>query len=252
LKKILKSSPPNTLTLYESTNPTKKWEDFRNFNNGDDYSELKTLIFKDQGQLCAYCETRIENRQYTKQRIEHFNDKSNSTPNNNLHLKWDNIFGVCLGGSDIRNKENPQFRTPANLSCDAYKRKNITILNPLDMISFPNLFELDKRTCELKANIPNCQLLSFLDNPYSTTEDFVTNTIRDLNLNCDRLITDRHTIMVAYNQEIKKGRISKDKNVFKKLAQKWFSQRFPSFFTTRRILLGKEAEKFLLENHYNG
>lgn len=71
MKKILKSSPPNTLTLYEINNPTKKWEDFRNFNNAKDYSELKTLIFQDQGQLCAYCETRIENEQYEKQRIEH-------------------------------------------------------------------------------------------------------------------------------------------------------------------------------------
>ena len=252
MKKILKSSPPNVLILYEISNPTKKWEDFRNFNGGKDYSKLKILIFQDQGQLCAYCETRIENNQYEKQRIEHFNDKSNSTPINNLHLKWDNVFGVCLGGSDIRNKDNPQFRTPENLSCDAYKGKNITILNPLYMISFPNLFQLDRRTCELKANTSNCQLLSFLDNPYNTTEEFVTNTIRDLNLNCNRLTNNRYKILINYNQEIEKGRKAKDRNVFKKLAQKWFSKKFPSFFTTRRILLGKHAEEFLIRNHYRG
>jgi len=250
LKKVIKSSSCNVLTVYERKFPTNLWDDFYRYNYSKLYKRLKKQIFQEQGGICAYCESKVEEPH--KQRIEHFNDKSNSTRLKNLHLDWNNLIGVCLGGSNIRNKENPLFRTPANLSCDAFKDNHANILNPLDMLSFPNLFELDKRTCELKANIPNCQLLSFLDNPYSTTEDFVTNTIRDLNLNCDRLTTDRHKILIEYNKEIEKGRRINDRNVFKKLAEKWFSYRFPNLFTTRRILLGNHAEKFLKDNNYNG
>ncbi|CAA6802605.1 MAG: TIGR02646 family protein [uncultured Sulfurovum sp.] len=187
-----------------------------------------------------------------KQRVEHFEDKSNSTLLKNLHLDWNNLIGVCLGGSDIRNKENPPFRTPANLSCDAYKVNHANILNPLEIQAFPNLFRLNKRTCELEADIKSCKLITIPNNKYTTTEELVTQTIINLNLNCDRLTTDRHKILIAYNKEIGKGRQVQDREVFSKLVEKWFSKRFSNLFTTRRLLLGKHAELFLEKNNYDG
>ena len=244
MKRVLKSFSCNVLAVYEKKFPNSLWDDFYRHNESKLYKRLKKQIFQEQGGICAYCESKVEDTH--KQRIEYFDDKSNSTPLKNLHLYWNNLIGVCLGGSDIRNKEKPLFRTPANLSCDAYKANHATILNPLEIQAFPNLFKLDKRTCKLEANIGNCRLITLPNNPYPTTEEFVSQTIISLNLNCDRLTTDRHQIVIAYNKNIEKGRREKDREVFKKLAQKWFSQKFPSFFTTRRILLGRYAEEYLM------
>jgi len=250
LKKVLKSSSWNVLTIYEKKYPNNLWNDFYRYNNSRLYKRLKKKIFDEQGGICAYCESKILDSH--KQRVEHFDDKSNSTASKNLHLDWNNLIGVCLGGSDIQNKENPPFRTPANLSCDAYKVNHAKILNPLDIKASQNLFTLDKKTCSLEANIENCRLIMIPNNPYSTTEQFVTQTIINLNLNCDRLTTDRHKILIAYSKEIAEGRRVQDRAVFEKLAKKWFSKKHPSFFTTRRILLGSHAEKFLKTNNYNG
>jgi len=251
LKKIHKLSPCNVLSIYEKKYPTVKWDkeenNFKNYRRGTVYNRLKSKIFERQGGLCAYCESHVMD--IHKQRIEHFNDKSNSTPSNNLHLDWNNIFGVCLGGSDIRNKENPLFPTPDNLSCDAYKEhKHISymeILNPFDISAFPSIFKFDKRTHKLEVDEEKCQEAGI-----DTAK--VSNTIISLNLNCDRLTTERHQILINYNQEIEKGRKSGDKNVKKKLANKWFYQTYPSFFTTRRILLEEHAETYLKEHNFNG
>lgn len=250
MKRVTKSSSCNVLTVYEKKFPHNLWDDFYGHNGSKLYNRLKKQIYQDQGGLCAYCECQVTDTH--KQRIEHFNDKSNSTPSKNLHLDWNNVIGVCLGGSDIRNKENPQFRTPANLSCDAYKANHAKILNPLEIEAFPNLFTLDRKTCRLKAHSENCKQVTIPNNPYPTTKEFVTNTINELNLNCDRLTTDRHKVLIAYSREIEKGRRAGDREIFKKLAYKWFSQKFPSFFTTRRILLDKHAEAYLSSINFNG
>ena len=250
MKRVIKSSSCNVLTVYEKKFPNNSWDDFYRFNDSKLYKRLKKQIFQEQGGICAYCESKVEDAH--KQRVEHFDDKSNSTRLKNLHLDWNNLIGVCLGGSNIRNKENPPFRTPANLSCDAYKANHATILNPLEIQAFPNLFKIDKRTCKLEADTKNCKLVTVPNNSYPTTEEFVSQTIINLNLNCDRLTTARHKIIIAYNKEIEKGRKAHDREVFQKLAEKWFSQRFPSFFTTRRILLGNHAERILQRNNYDG
>ena len=233
--------------MYEKRYPDDKWDNFSNYSSGRLYKRLKKQIFQEQGELCAYCESKVE-KSY-KQRVEHINDKSNSTATDNLHLQWTNLIGVCLGGSDIQNRENPLFPTPANLSCDAYKgHKNISyeeILNPLETEAFPSLFKFNKRSHELEVNECKCQEAGI-------DTQFVKDTIVNLNLNCDRLKTARHQILIAYNREVEKGRKAKDREVMKKLANKWFSQKFPSFFTTRRDLLGKHAEEYLLRVNYNG
>jgi len=249
LKRVLKLSFCNVLTIYEKKYPTNSWDNFYIHNKSKLYKRLKKQIFEDQGKICAYCEVKVHN----KQRIEHINDKSNSTSTNNLHLDWNNLVGVCFGGSSPKSILYP---TPENLSCDSYKEhKSIShkeFLNPLEIKAFPNLFQFEKKTGKLKANIENCKLVVIPNNSYLTTEKLVHNTIINLNLNCDRLMTDRDKIFREYNKEIKKARISNNKNIKTELAYKWFSQKYPSFFTTRRILLGKYAEDYLKENNYDG
>jgi len=261
MKKIIKSSPPNVLTVFAHKYPRSLWDkgtdSFKDYNKGVLYQILKKNIFFTQGEICAYCECKVV--ESYKQRVEHINDKSNYNPLlitpwvHNLHLDWNNLIGVCFGGS---SPQNPLYPTPENLSCDSYKEtKSIThkqFLNPLAIQAFPNLFQFEKRTGKLKPHTENCELVIIPNNSYPTTEKLIEQTIINLNLNCDRLMMDRNEIFKKYNRKIAEGRKANDTNVQKKLAEEWFSQKFPSFFTTRRILLGKYAEEFLLQNNYDG
>jgi len=239
------------LTEYAQSHPQDNWDvDFRNSNQGNDYKTIKELIFNDQGDLCAFCENEVND--VHKQRLEHFHPKSDSNPNHNFALDWTNLIGVCFGGSDVDKTIHP---LPANLSCDAYKNHLIVknklplaceglLLNPLEFPAFPCLFELDKRTGELKSKdgyeefgIDNCH--------YSTIAELVEKTIEYLNLNCDRLNKQRLAVLNQYNLVIKKAHTNNDRQIHSKLAIRWFQKQWLPFFTTRRILLNEHAENYL-------
>jgi uncharacterized protein (TIGR02646 family) len=255
LKKINKSLPPNNLTKYAQQYPENNWNDFYNTPN---YKEIKMLLFSEQGGLCAFCENEI--LETHKQRIEHFHPKSDkANPNHNWALDWENVIGVCLGGSDVDKAVHP---LPANLSCDAHKDYLITtkkliencegyLLNSLHLPAFPCLFDFDKRTGELKPK-ENYAGIEFENNQYRSTTELVIKTIEHLNLNCDRLNQQRLALLRQYNQEIAKARKNNDKSIFTKLAEHWFQKQWLPFFTTRRILLGTHAENYLETINYNG
>jgi uncharacterized protein (TIGR02646 family) len=258
LKKINKSLPPNNLIQYAQQHPHDDWDDFRNSNQGADYQFVKTLIFNDQGGLCAFCEEKVSDAY--KQRVEHFHPKADiNNSNHNWALDWINVIGVCLGGSDVDKAIHP---LPANLSCDAYKDHLIVkgtlsmacdgyLLNPLQIAAFPCLFDLDKRTGELKAKV-DYEQINIENNYYDTVAELVEKTIEYLNLNCDRLNQQRLAVLRQYNQDIKKARQRQDGNVFSELAKRWFQKQWPSFFTTRRILLNQHAENYLININYTG
>jgi uncharacterized protein (TIGR02646 family) len=261
LKKTNKSLPPNDLTRYAQNFPQHNWDvDFRNSNQGAEYKAIKELIFNEQGGLCAFCENEINDAH--KRRVEHFHPKSDITnSNHNWALDWTNVIGVCLGGSDVDTSLHP---LPANLSCDAYKDHLIVknklpiacegyLLNPLQLSAFPCLFDLNKRTGELKAKdgIDNEQI-NIENNHYNTVTELVEKTIEHLNLNCDRLNRQRLAVLKQYNQEIAKARKRQDRDIFLKLAKRWFQSRWLSFFTTRRILLNQHAENYLININFIG
>lgn len=262
MKKIKKSPPPNALTSFSQKYPHNDWDDFRYSNQGNDYQAIKTLIFNDQGGLCAFCESEV-NDTHT-QRVEHFHPKSDkSNPNHNWALDWLNVMGVCLGGSGF-DTDKTIHPLPANLSCDAYKdhlivKKKLSIncegylFNPLNLPEFPCLFDLDKRTGELKpkSNYNNAAFVG-LRNNYSTISELVEKTIEHLNLNCDRLNQQRLLLIRQYERTIKQARLTNDQQIHTKLAVRWFQQKWLPFFTTRRILLGHHAENYLLANNYDG
>jgi len=257
LKKIHKSLQPNALTQYAGDCPQDNWDDFRSLNQGEAYQAIKCLIFADQGGLCAFCEDEINAAH--KQRVEHFHPKSDKDTEDNWALDWLNVIGVCIGGSDVDKSVHP---LPANLSCDAYKDHLIVkrkldiacegyLLNPLKIPAFPCLFDLDKRTGELKSKA-DCGDVEIENNCYGTVTELVEKTIEYLNLNCDRLNKQRLAVLTQYNQEIKKARIKNDRQVHTKLALRWLQQKWLSFFTTRRILLGEHAENYLQNINYTG
>lgn len=266
MKKINKTQGQDKLTSYAYINPVSSWESFREHRyidaNGKEqssYQNDKLLMISDQGGLCAYCETKIDNLDPSQQSVEHFHDKSDypNALNHNWGLDWQNVFVVCKGGGYLKQAQYP---LPDNLSCDQHKEhlKHIPaacegyLLNPLDMIATPCLFDFDKATCHLKPNAIACQVFQPTHNQYPTVEELVKKTIEILNLNCQRLLDQRQAVLCQYNKEIKKIRKNNNPNDFAQLAQRWFIDKWPSFFTTRRCLLGSHAETYLASIKYNG
>ena len=58
--------------------------------------------------------------------------------------------------------------------------------------------------------------------------------------------------MKKYNQLFKKARNHYGNGCFAKMAEHWLQNKWPDFFTTRRILLGAHAERFLAQIDYIG
>ena len=268
MKKINKSLPPNKLTHFEGQNPNGKWKDFYYYNAGADYNETKDLIFADQGELCAYCETSLKNHTPNKKRIEHYHSKSDKgTPGINWALDWNNVIGVCLGGSDPDPDQEPDIKErhslPINLSCDAYKahlenKKKLPkqcegyVLDPLDIVAKPVLFDFDKASGELKVNSSTCVNYRPSSNNFDTVDELVINTIDVFNLNCERLKSIRLKVFHDYERTIKLARNNNNPQIKSQLAKVWFNKKWPSFFTTRRIILGDHAEQYLKTLQYNG
>ncbi len=261
MKKICKSTEPTALSDFRHHHPNAQWQELR---DTGPYTVVKETIFQDQGHLCAFCETRLPPEKASHQRVEHFHPKSDTTdPDHNWTLDWENMIGVCKGGSKQSADNKVSYPTPENLSCDAHKAHLITsgklpekceghVLNPLRIINTPCLFKFDKRTCELQPDPEACAQLADIDNRYDSLVELVEETIRILNLNCSRLVDDRRAVLTAFNREFAKARKSNNRQYKTQLSEHWFRTRWPSFFTTRRILLAQAAEEWLAGQKYRG
>lgn len=259
MKKINKSLPPDSFTEFAQANPTATWNDFRDDNSGQSYKDLRQKILLEQGGLCAYCEKKLSDN-IMQQRIEHFHNKSDITTNHNWALDWDNVLLVCLGGS---TKEDKDKYKPEHLSCDSHKEQIKELpeacegwyLNPYQIKTIARLFDFDKATGKLVVNCAACQELANDNLPNHYGDDWcmlAQETIRILNLNCQRLCDDRLEVLKFYNQKVAFHRKQNDKLGFQKISDSVFRKPFPAFFTTWRSLLGKHAEEYLASIGYNG
>lgn len=243
---------PDCLHAFCRKHPDCRDWDFFYDNYRQPYGELKNFIFKQQGGVCAYCEDSVvDNHQ---QRIEHFHPKSHNDPTHNWTFDWMNMLGCCMGGSTV--KSDSIKKSDRKLHCDAHKETCSTntffkgdLLNPLTM-PFECLFDIDRDTGELKPNKETCAHVTIPagENNYDSVFQLVDETIRILNLNCDSLKKKRLSVIKEFERERKSKRQNpkaNKKSVRTAIAQKWFEGRIPSFFTTRRILLGHYAEQFI-------
>lgn len=153
----------------------RSWEHFYH-NYGFLYKELKQELFTRQGYLCAYCETKLPVMAQAMQRIEHFHPKEDMSGEHNWTFDWQNMLGVCMGGT--------QDRPLSDIHCDASKEQYCTaetcegyILNPLTMPE-TCLFSLNRMTGELHADADACWQLQLRDNHFNTVQELVENTIR--------------------------------------------------------------------------
>lgn len=263
MKKTNKSNCPSCLSDYAKNNPNALWEDFKADKQGQSYNVVKLQTIQDQGNLCAYCETPYQNKP-EKFSIEHFHPKSDtSNPAKNWHLDWNNFLAVCKGGR-VQDVNSPiPYPTPENLSCDAYKDHLVTknrllencegyLFNPLTLPEV-KIFKFNKSNGALEVDVEACAKVNFLGcNHFASFAEFAEETLQALNLNCQRLCDARLKVLIFYNSKIKDARLKNNKQIHQQLAQQWFNKPWPSFFTTRRDLLGKAAENHLKSTHYNG
>lgn len=246
MKRITKTPEPDVLTKFTRSYPDANWQKVRDHNKGRDYQVIKKYLAVDQYYLCAYCEKKLTDNQLHLQRVEHFHPKSDATTSHNWALDWNNMLLVCMGGSDNIETDHSKYPLPINLSCDAYKEHYINthklsanceeyLLNPLT-IPATKLFEFDKATGKLIAS------------PVITDTEItqrIEKSIEILNLNCVRLREERLLVLNHYNKTIRQARNNGNRKIFTQLTERWLSKPYLSFFTTRRALLSKHAEKFL-------
>ena len=268
MKRIIKNPAPNSLIDYSSAVPNSTWEQMRNdgVNNGQNaYHDCRRQAVEDQQNLCAYCELKITSDDQTHCSIEHFHPASDKSKDNNWALDWNNMLAVCDGGSRSKSNERIIFPLPDNLSCDSHKDRMIQtgklpikceghILNPLEIPAFPNLFTLDKGTGFYKSNDTSCTKAKISGNKYETTTELVDNTIDMLNLNCSRLAAMRRMLIINIDQNKKQLRLKHytPAEVPTKLIERYFTKKWPEFFTALRCCLGETAEKYLESINYKG
>lgn len=257
MKPVRKSSCPPLLQEYAAQHPQDTWEDMRN--NGADrgnevYNQIRGQIWQDQDNYCAYCESEVDLRLPHYACIEHFHPKSDTSHSHNWALDWNNLLGVCSGGS----KEKNEYGLPQNLTCDKAKKNTIcdgTILNPLLLPPFPAAFILKRGTGELCPNQEFCtQYPNFQPNTLPTTYALLENTLQVLNLNCDRLCDSRRRLSTTIEHDKAKLREANRgaQDALRTLAKKYFTlSRYP-FFTTVRYCLGKAAEDYLHSINFKG
>ena len=252
MRKIFKSTEENELTRYALAHADNTWGEFREHNQGRDYKAIKSKLFTEQHELCAYCEVGLHEAGDNNRRVEHFHSKSDVTDERyNVHLDWFNLLGVCVGGSDHISKQ--AFELPANLSCDAYKAhieavENITdknwkgrVLFPLTIPEAHKLFTFNKATGELHPNEAYCIELPIDGNKFDSTKELVCETIRVFNLNCDRLTKARLKVFHFFERKFKIARQNKDIESLRRLTLHW-SQGGPlSFQTTRNMIIEDNA-----------
>jgi uncharacterized protein (TIGR02646 family) len=266
MKKISKAQEPIELASYRRHNPDRTWQNLRD-DEQQTYEIIRRQCLSDQGQLCAFCESRLPDTPIA-QRVEHFHPKSNKRSGHNWALDWANMLAVCVGGTNSALQDhNGQYLEPmaANISCDAHKdhliqKKKLpktregSFLNPMQIPTFPILFDLDKQTGEFCSNSVLCTQVTIPSNDFNSTSELIEKTIVVFNLNCDRLTQQRRQVLFSIEREKKKAR-QKGENpseALSKLAERYFREKWPAFFTTRRILLGQYAENYLHRINYNG
>lgn len=269
VKRTLRGVEPSRLISYRITNPDSTWENMKGDPHSggmEAYADCRKILLSSQGGICAYCEIDIRDNDPLRCRVEHFHPKSDRAGSHNWSLDWNNLLGVCAGGS-FRYAAAPHAAEPLseNLSCDAHKDRMVQtgrlpilcdnlILNPQIVPSFPVLFRLEKSTGRLfPAPLQKLEEFICVDG-VSNLETIISNTIDMLNLNCDRLCRGRLAVIWAIERKKKEQR-NKGHSAeigLMNLARQYFHCRWPGFFTTIRLCLGSVGEVYLSEISFGG
>ncbi|MFG0411102.1 retron system putative HNH endonuclease [Pseudomonas sp. FYR_11] len=260
MKQVIRLDEPDELAGYRAGNLRSTWDQMRGDATGRTaYEAIRFRLVNGQGGLCGYCEIDIRDNDSLKCRVEHFHPKSDTATAHNWALDWQNMIAVCMGGSQ-RHVPAPYALDPlpSNLSCDAYKDQMIGtgklaescegwVINPTNLPSFPSLFFLERSTGRLLPDEQACARTALPGNKHPSTQELVQHTIDMLNLNCVRLCEARLRVHWDIERNKKSLRLQniRPEEALRSLAERYYRQRWPGFFTTIRFCLGNTAEQYL-------
>lgn len=270
MKRVLKGQEPIELASFRNTVPQSTWQamkDDANFGGPASYTACRNQLLTDQGGICAFCEIAIHDNDSLKCRVEHFHPKSDISLNHNWALDWNNLLGVCAGGS-YKFGAMPHTQEPLNqnLSCDAHKDQMIQsgrlplqcegwILNPVQLMASPTLFQIEKSTGKLRPDVANCEAMPpWPNNQHANFQTLVQHTIDMLNLNCDRLCQARLILTrdIERNKKMQRNQGFSAQQGLDNLALRYLRHRWLGFFTTIRICLGASADNYLAKIAFQG
>lgn len=98
-----KGPPPAVLTTIAAARPRREWNDL----GREDRDPIRAALVRDQGWLCAYCQSRIKPEDFaagtSQMKIEHWiprnPDPDAGIEDTDHHFLWSNLLGVCPGVS---------------------------------------------------------------------------------------------------------------------------------------------------------
>ncbi|OAD19164.1 hypothetical protein THIOM_005217 [Candidatus Thiomargarita nelsonii] len=237
----------------------KHYQDYKNDKNQNADKELINALIERQHGLCAYCEIELTE---TDSQVEHFHPKSDTSDSINWTFEITNLFAACKGGTaknlfgeNTRFPVPKRFREPTkkNRSCGEPKGNqvpglDIDILKPSELPPTPPLFSVS-RNGAISVNEENCHQAEI--DPVKAE-----NTIRELNLNCERLKDARMEVLeklknTLENEMIELGETASDEEIMAlqvRLAKQFLFEKqeyLGEFFTTIRSYFGLAAEKVL-------
>jgi uncharacterized protein (TIGR02646 family) len=247
VKRVLKSAEPQALAAFRTANPNATWEQMRDDALGHGrqaYQDCRAQAMSDQHGLCAYCESKLDPAKPHKCRVEHVRPKSHTATWHNLALDWHNLLAVCNGGETEGSIATP---LPANLSCDAHKKDSTIEVSPLEIPAFPNVFAFDKATGHLMPDHAACAKVNI-------APDKLERSMETLNLNCARLARLRRSVLFDMERRKKtlRGKRHTAQSGAPLLADGYFKNTWPEFFSTIRCCLGQAAEDSLHSINYCG
>lgn len=285
MKRIAQRPEPQSLNDFRENRPQSSWEELRNdaeVGGMAAHRAIKRTSLAQQRCLCAFCEQRIHEQvpdlffdeNIPNIRIEHFHPKSDQTTETNWNLVWGNLWAVCHGGDSwppmaIPNPKQRVEPKSENLSCDAFKNKQIEIgklplqpegwmLSPDLIPAFPTLFRYSTEG-EILADETACAGFAINGNQFATTNALVNATIARLNLNCPRLSRLRESVIYELEDmflDLSEGEPDRGAELFAKYAENTFKddpqQPWPEYFSLYRWYLGVAAETRLQQIGYAG
>ena len=260
MKRIYKNpEEPYNLQRYRLRFPDETWERFRRYSSKG-YDEIKARLLKEQHGLCAYCEITLkqtdEDGTLDDFRVEHFYPKSATEEDgHNYHLDWENLLGVCHGGSQaaVVDAEKRYSTLKTERTCDVPKSdKEISskILNPLTLPMEKRIFHYSSKG------------KMFVDDKFCPEELRVAaeSTIKELNLNSLRLQRLRREVIQRVQDELYGMTCDPEltpeqlESLELELAYAWLTPNaegnYLPFFSAIRSVLNEGAEHYLAEQDY--
>jgi uncharacterized protein (TIGR02646 family) len=253
--RVLQAPTPG-LASYRNDHPeSRNWDEFHDdYRSGQAYKELVGELVDTQRGLCAYCEIDLIE---TDRQVEHFHPKSDTASDVNWTFEPSNLFVACKGGTNPNSPDNARRSLrPSKRSCSCGEAKGnkilggsdqgqAEILKPSELPAFPCIFQVFDNG-RIRADSAACAQVGI-------EIETVEATIRELNLDCERLRIARSTVWEELLGLLPEtvGDDAADYDALKSFAEPYLlpelDGRLGRFFTTVRSFFGEIGDRILRE-----